>query len=128
MKALAFILSIALSTSIVSAQKLELKLEKTTDKYGLKKKASPNALIMNSPNHLNFKARSYSLNQRLDSSLSNRRTSPRTHAEKWYVIPDTNKVARIPNALPYFTVPEVAAIPNPLLRHKKDIFNSGPLN
>jgi hypothetical protein len=128
MKAFAFILAIALPSSIITAQQFEFKLEKTTDKYGLNlKKGSPRAMALNAPGHLNLHPRNFSLNKRFAPLLPNRPYSQQDHANKWYVVPDTHKIARIPNALPYYTIPDIAAIPNPLLKHKRDIINSAPL-
>lgn len=128
MKALLFILAISSFSISVRAQEFKLNLEKTTDKYGLNLKKENPAIPSFKSNDLSLKTKRFQLGERPDSIVINRRGYPRLHANMWHVIPDTRNIAGIPNALPYFIIPEIAAIPNPLLRNKNDFFKPSPLN
>lgn len=125
MKALAFIVAVSLASLTAKAQDLKLNLEKTTDKHGLKLKQRAFELPSIEPQHdLGLKSKRSQLRGGVDSALTNRRIYLRTPGSMPRAIPYTGNIARIPNALPYFTIPDVAAIPNPLLRRKKDLLNS----
>lgn len=129
MKPLALLLIISSLSSALRAQEFKLQLEKTTNKYGLKlKKDNPAIPFLKSPNDLSLKTRGIQSNQRLDSITINRLVYPRTRGNMSLVIPDTRNIARMPNALPYFSIPEVAAIPNPLLRNEKRMHHSPSFN
>ena len=129
MKALSFILVIALSSHTAKAQEYKLDLKKTTDKYGLNlKKETLGMPFIGPQSNLSSKKRTTQKNGWLGSAPTNHLVYPHALGRMPCVIPDTKNIARIPNALPFYASPEVAAISNPLFKNKKDIFNSSPSN
>ena len=129
MKALAFILVISFSSLTVKAQEYKLEFKKTTGKHGLKLKKESLAIpSFKSQNDLRQKTKSVLSHQQMDSIFMNHRVHSQIPPNTWYVIPDTRNIAPIPNVLSRLVIPEVAAIPNPLLRNRKDILNSSPFD
>jgi hypothetical protein len=127
MKFLAFIVAMFCFTLMGGAQDIKIELNKTTDKYGLSLKKEVPFPFIKSPNKMSLDRKKLGFDERPDSIIVPRPLYPWALSNMPSVIPDTGNIARIPNALPYLEIPEVAAIPNPLLR-KKSTLNPSPLN
>lgn len=127
MRALTFIFAISSFALNVKAQNFKINLEKTTDKHGLNlKREHPAIRSFRLGSDFNVKPKSFRPSEKPDPLKLNRGLVRRLDLNTWNVNPKTTNIARIPNALPDFVVPEIAAIPNPLLRNRKDFFNFLP--
>jgi hypothetical protein len=125
MKALVVLLVISSCTLSVTAQ--EFKPGKTTDKYGLSVKDKSLAISsLQSPTGINAKVKKPQIGVSSKSMSKKQYVLPQTINNMPCIVPNTKNIAPIPNALSLFAVPDIAAIPNPALRVKKDVFNSSP--